>query len=123
MKKNVLIVEDENTLASAIAAKLEISGFDVAKARSVEQAISYLEEIPKIDVIWLDHYLLGSENGLDFVHSVKNSEKWKGIPIFVVSNTATPDKIKSYMQLGVEKYYVKAEHRLEDIIKDIKKVA
>jgi len=116
----VLVVEDEKPLQEAIKIKLEISGFDVVTARSVEQAINFLKDIEKIDVIWLDHYLLGKENGLDFVAKLKKKKEWKKIPIFIVSNTASQEKMKSYMSLGIEKYYVKANYRLDDIIKDIK---
>lgn len=117
----VLVVEDEKPLQEAIKIKLEISGFDVVTARSVEQALNFMKDIEKIDIIWLDHYLLGKENGLDFVVKIKNHKEWKEIPIFIVSNTASQEKVNSYMSLGIEKYYVKANYRLDDIIKDIKK--
>lgn len=53
--------------------------------------------------------------------TLKNEgSKWKDVPIFVVSNTASADKVQSYLQLGVNKYYTKADYRLDDIIKDIK---
>jgi CheY-like chemotaxis protein len=80
-----------------------------------------LSDIGKIDIIWLDHYLIGREDGLDFVAEVKNDKKWRKIPIFVVSNTASQEKLGAYMSLGVKKYYIKANYRLDDIIKDIKK--
>ncbi len=74
-----------------------------------------------MDVIWLDHYLLGKESGLDFVVWCKEeAADYKNIPIFVVSNTATPEKIQTYLRLGINKYYVKAERRLDEIIKEIK---
>lgn len=117
----ILVIEDEKPLQEAIKIKLELSNFDVVTARSVEQAINFLKDIKNIDVIWLDHYLLGKENGLDFVIKIKNNNKWKKIPVFIISNTASQEKLKSYMNLGVEKYYVKANYRLDDIIKDIKR--
>jgi CheY-like chemotaxis protein len=117
-----LVVEDELPLQEAVKKKLEISGFKVVTARSVAQAEEYLKEIEKINVIWLDHYLVGKENGLDLVIKVKGNNKWKSIPIFVVSNTASPDKVKSYISFGVSKYYTKADYRLDQIITDIKKV-
>ncbi|MFA5125041.1 MAG: response regulator [Patescibacteria group bacterium] len=120
-QKTILVVEDERPLVEAIKIKLEKSGFAVTTARTVKQALQYLEEGVKIDVIWLDHYLLGQENGLDLVAKIKEEDSaWKAIPIFVVSNTATPDKVQSYLRLGVNKYYTKADFRLELIIKDIK---
>jgi len=83
--------------------------------------LNYLEDIGNIDAIWLDHYLLGKETGLDFVAKIKAQDgKWKNIPIFVVSNTASSSNVHSYMRLGVSKYYVKAEHRLDEIINEIK---
>lgn len=120
--KTVLVVEDEQPLLFAIKAKLEHSGFQVVTARSVEQASGYLEDVPTIDVIWLDHYLLGKESGLDFLVKCKSETSWcKHIPVFVVSNTASRDKVQAYIKLGATKYYVKAEHRLDEIIGEIKK--
>ena len=122
-KKTILVVEDEQVLLDAIKNKLEIYGFNVVTAKSVEQAVDYLNNINKINLVWLDHYLLGTENGLDLVIKMKmDKSKWKKIPIFVVSNTATPEKITSYLGLGVDKYYTKADYKLEDIIKDINNV-
>lgn len=119
--KNVLVVEDERPLSDAIKSKLEKSGFGVVTARSVEQAMAYFSEAVKIDAIWLDHYLLGSESGLDFVAKIKQDDSaWKKIPIFVVSNTASADKVQSYLRLGVNKYYTKSDHKLEEIINDIR---
>ena len=120
-EKTILVVEDERPLADAIKAKLEKSGFAVVTSRTVEQTISYLEDIGVVDAVWLDHYLLGKENGLDFVTKLKARDgRWSHVPIFVVSNTAGPDKVQSYIRLGINKYYTKADHRLDEIISEIK---
>ena len=119
-KKTILVIEDELPLLAAIRAKLEKSGFEVVTARSVEQAKNHAQDIEKIDVIWLDHYLLGKETGLDFVAWCKtDGAHCKHIPIFVVSNTASPDKVQSYLRLGAERFYVKADKRLDEIIADM----
>jgi DNA-binding response OmpR family regulator len=116
-------LEDEKPLLEAIKIKLEKSGLDVVTSRTVEQAKQYATDLPKIDAIWLDHYLLGKENGLDFVAWCKEDDnaKCKLIPIFVVSNTASPDKVSTYMTLGAKEYFIKANHRLDEIIAQIVK--
>ncbi len=120
-EKTIVVVEDEQPLATAIKTKLEKSGFAVVTSRSVEQTLSYLEDIGIVDAIWLDHYLLGKENGLDFVTKLKaEGSHWQNVPVFVVSNTASPDKVQSYIRLGVNKYYTKSNHRLDEIISDIR---
>jgi len=141
-RKTSLVIEDERPLLEVINAKLEKSGFGVIAARSVEeafnakikknglgiitvrsieQALNYLESLEKVDAIWLDHHLLGEEDGLDFIKKFKaNGGRWNKIPVFVVSNAASPETVKSYVDFGVSKYYVKSDHRLDEIINDIK---
>ncbi len=140
-KKAILVIEDERPLLEVINAKLEKNGFNVIAARSVEQAfnakidtsnvgvitvrtieqaLDYLERLERIDAIWLDHHLLGKEDGLDFVKKFKaNGGRANAVPVFVVSNAASPKTVKSYLQSGVSKYYVKSDHRLDEIIADI----
>ena len=121
MNKTILVLEDERPLLEAIKIKLETLGFTVVTARAVKQAFDYLQNNVKVDAVWLDHYLLGDESGLDFVARLKaDGSTWKQIPVFVVSNTASPDKVKTYLALGVNKYYTKVDYRLDQIIADIK---
>lgn len=119
-KINILVVEDELPLLEAIRVKLSLSGFEVVTARTAEQAYGYLEDLDSIKVVWLDHYLLGKESGLDIVAFIKNNDKYKHLPIFVVSNTASSDKVQNYINFGINKYYIKANYRLDKIIDDIK---
>ena len=120
-KKTILVIEDELPLIKIIKTKLEKNEIDVAIFRTVAQAIKHLEKVETVDAIWLDHYLPGKENGIDFVAQLKAPKsKWSKVPIFVVSNTASNENVKSYKKLGVSKYYVKAVNRLDKIIKEIK---
>lgn len=118
-KQKILVVEDDHVLAHAILRKLDVLNFEAVNAKSVDEALEKLNSNEDIAAIWIDHYLIGKTDGLDLVSKVKGDEKWKMLPIFVVSNTATKDKIQSYLHLGVTKYYVKSNCRLDDIISDI----
>ena len=120
IEKSILVVEDERPLLEAIRAKLELSGFTVLGARSVREAFNHLHDVPGIAAVWLDHYLLGNEDGFDFITKCKSDESpYRHIPIFLVSNTAGSDKVQEYMRLGAAHYYVKSDRRLADIINDI----
>ena len=116
----ILVVEDEMPLLEVIKKKLQLNDYSVVTARSVDQALEYLKEVGDIDIIWLDHYVLGEKNGLDFITELKSTRsKWKHIPVIVVSNSAGPEEIKKYKELGAERYYLKAETRLDRIVRDI----
>jgi two-component system sensor histidine kinase and response regulator WspE len=118
-KKVILVIEDEVPLLEAIKRKLELMGFDVLTAVTTDQALSYLQDVQKVDLIWLDHYIFGKEPGLLFVAKLKTSPKWKPIPIFVVSNASGAEKKQAYISLGADKYYTKVDYRLEQIVSDI----
>lgn len=119
--KTILIIEDERPLVKVIEAKLVNAGFEILTARTVDQGLHYMEDVGTIDAIWLDHYLFGEKTGLDFVTKLKSPDsKWNKIPIFVVSNTASKDNLQSYIRLGVNKYSVKSDHRLDEMTEEIK---
>jgi CheY-like chemotaxis protein len=88
-------------------------------ATSSQEALDALSAAGQVDAIWLDHYLLNKETGLDFLKLMKKNEKWKSLPIFVVTNSVDDKKVQSYYLMGIEKYYVKAENSLDTIIEDI----
>ena len=120
MAKTILVVEDEKTLSFAIEESLERNNFKVIKTNTEEGAIQLLNKEKKIDAVWLDHYLLGKKTGLDFMHFLRQNEKWQNLPVFVVTNSVADDKIASYNIMGIEKYFVKSDSTLNDIIGSIK---
>ena len=76
---------------------------------------------PKPVLVIPTRVVMRGEDGLDFVVKFKaNGGKWAKLPIFVVSNSANNELISTYKELGVTKYYLKAENKLADIISDIK---
>lgn len=122
MKKDapaVMVIEDEVLLLQAITKKLQLNGIEVVSCRTGLQALDYLKNLPQLpDLIWLDYYL-GDLDGLDLLKRIKENKKWSRIPVCVVSNSANPEKVHNMLDLGAEKYYLKAEHRLEDIIREV----
>lgn len=115
-----MVVEDESLLLQAISKKMSVSGIEVVSCLSAEQALDYLKSLPEIpDAIWLDYHLKDMD-GLVFMKNLKGNPLWKDIPVFVVSNSASPDKVNGMLALGAKKYILKAEHRLDEIIGSIK---
>lgn len=115
--RTVLVVEDELPLQNAIKMKLEGKNLHVVTARSVSQALDYLKNMKDIAAVWLDHYLLGKEDGLDLMSFMKKEgSEYKNVPVFVVSNTASEEKVKTYLELGAQEYLVKSDERLDSIV-------
>lgn len=121
-KIKVLVIEDEELLLEAIARKLSNEGLDPITCTGAAQAFDYLKSLVEPpDVIWLDYYLKDA-NGLEFMKLFMKDPKWSRIPVVVVSNSASEEKKKAMLALGIKKYLLKAEYRLEEIIKIIKEI-
>lgn len=119
-KLTVLILEDEELLLQAIVRKLESNKIKPIACKSGVEALNILNNLDKVpDAIWLDYYLKDM-NGLDFMNSIRMNKRFSNIPTIVVSNSASPDKVSSMLALGVKKYYLKAENKLDDIIAILK---
>lgn len=111
-----MVVEDETLLLQAITKKLKLSGMDVLSCASGQQALDYLKNLDRLpDAVWLDYYLKDM-NGLAFMQELKQNSAWSVIPVIVVSNSASPDKVHNMLALGAKKYILKAEYRLDEII-------
>jgi two-component system chemotaxis response regulator CheY len=118
----IMVVEDETLLLQAITTKLKVSNIDVISCASGQQAIDYLSSMTELpDAVWLDYYLKDM-NGLAFMQAIKANPKWAGMPVVVVSNSASPEKVNNMLALGVKKYVLKAEYRLDEIIAMIKEL-
>lgn len=116
-KTTILVIEDEPLLLEAITKKLALQAIEPLGYKTGQEAIAYLKTAKTMpDAVWLDFYLR-DRNGLEFVESLKENEKWATIPVVVVSNSTSPENVKNMMEKGVKKYLLKAEYRLEDIIK------
>jgi DNA-binding response OmpR family regulator len=119
--KRILILEDDTVLASTIEHQLSMRGFKTYVVADVEGGIDVLSQTP-VDAIWLDHYLLGKEDGIDFIVKARALKNSASVPIFVVSNSTSSASMKSYIQLGVDQYYTKTDYDLSQIITDIEHV-
>ncbi|MBD3311536.1 MAG: response regulator [Candidatus Magasanikbacteria bacterium] len=117
----ILLVEDEKPLARVVRDRLEESGFEVDMTHNAQQALKSIKKHPDTDLVWLDHYLIGHDDGLGFLEKM-NTIRDKNTPaVFVVSNSNSDEDIKKYKKLNIKKYYTKINHGLDEIINDVKK--
>ena len=120
-KPVIMVIEDEELLLQAITKKLKLSNLDVIACSNGHQAIDYFNNLKnKPDVIWLDYYL-GDMDGINFMEKLRSHKELVNIPVLVVSNSASPDKVHRMLALGAKEYFIKAEHRLDELVTEIKK--
>jgi CheY-like chemotaxis protein len=116
--KLVLVIEDEVPLREAIVLKLKKSGLEICAVGTAEAALEAMEkELP--DFIWLD-LLMPGMGGLTFLEQIRSDERYRNIPVMIVSVSAGPEKMKRAFELNIVDYVVKSEYTLESIIHKVK---
>ena len=112
--KKILVVDDEKDTVEMITTLLESEGYQVFSALSGDEAMRVLKmegsKIPEletpVDLILLD-ILLGDADGRDICLKIKENEKWKFIPVIILTvRTSLQDKINS-LNLGADDYLTK----------------
>ncbi len=116
-KKRILVVEDDLFLSDILCQKLLKHGFFIERAIDADETFKILEE-KHIDLILLD-LLLPDIEGQEVLKRLKETEKWKSIPVIIASNLDDPAERKRTKELGAVDYLVKAEHTPDEIIKRV----
>jgi DNA-binding NarL/FixJ family response regulator len=115
---HVLIVEDEQALASAYTTILQTNGFDVRAAADGEQALEAVKAaVP--DVILLD-MLMPKMNGIEFLRNMQEllaDDSVKAPAVVVFSNMDTQSDIDEAYQLGAKRYILKSWASPQDLVR------
>ena len=119
IKPKILIVEDDSFLVKAYQIKFDRAGFDVSVAMSGDEGIEMArKKAPSLIILDL---MLPKMNGFEFLEAIKKDEELKNIPVIALSNLGQKSDVEKELSLGAAQYFIKTEHTLEEIIKEIKK--
>ncbi len=92
-KQTILVIDDEPDVVLFLTTFFNDNGFNTLSANDDTQAIKILEkEVP--DIITLDLIMPG-RSGLNFYNTLKTNEKFKNIPVVIVSGV-NPDNPGQY---------------------------
>lgn len=114
--KKVLIVEDEQALATTLQLKFQKSGFI---AKSVANGDEALKELNKsnYDVIILD-LIMPKKDG--FATLVELRQRANTVPVIVTSNLGQEEDIKRVKALGAVDYLIKSDTPILEIVERAK---
>lgn len=116
--KKILIVEDEISLLKALADRLTREGFSTLEAKDGLEGLNMaLQEHP--DLILLDIIMPGMD-GMEMLEKLKINPLSRNIPVILLSNLGDTSKILEAIEAGAESYLIKANVKLEDVVKVIK---
>ncbi len=120
MNQKVLVVEDDQVMASLLTEKLAKIGMEVSFAVNGEACFKEIEKnVP--DIILLDLILPGT-SGFDILKKIKSDDRTKTTPVIILSNLGSRDEIQKGIEMGADAYLIKANVLIDEIIAKIQEV-
>lgn len=105
MAKKILVVDDEPLIVKLLQARLEKNGYNVVIAHDGQEALDKTyQENP--DLIILD-IMLPHIDGYYVCKALRSDEKYKAIPIVMLTGRTLAQDIKMGMDLGAVSYVQK----------------
>ena len=108
-KRPILVVDDDQVDIMTIKRALRENDIqnDILTATNGEKAIDVLEhESKKPNIILLD-VNMPKMNGIEFLKVIKRDQRYKNIPVVVLTSSKEMEDIRQSFELGVAGYMVK----------------
>jgi len=104
--KIVLIVDDEERNVFALMSYLESQDMKIITAQNGEEAILFLKNNPKPDIILLD-IMMPVMDGYETMVIIKRNNEWKNIPVIAVTAKAMKGDKEKCLEAGAWDYVSK----------------
>ena len=117
-KKRILLVEDDDALASVYRARLELEGFDIREVANGEDALSATLDY-KPDLILLDA-MMPKISGFDVLDILRNTPETANVRIIMLTALSQLKDKERAEGLGVDDYMVKSQVVIGDVVARVK---
>lgn len=109
MTGTILVIDDEPDLRLLARIALEQGGYRVLEAGTGEDGLALIES-SQPDLVLLDLRLPGMQ-GWEVLDRLRKSERWRDLPVVVVSAHASGHTLKEAKDQGSDDYLVKPFQR------------
>jgi CheY-like chemotaxis protein len=106
-KKNILVVDDSVLIRLMAKNILEAEGYNVEAAATAEEAILKVKNREELFDLVIVDINLPNQNGFEFIRKLKSEEKYRGIPVMILSADATAPSIRQAVEAGAVEYLIK----------------
>ncbi len=116
--KKILLVEDDDALASVYKTRLEAEGFNTKRVPNGEDALAAAIEY-KPDLILLD-VMMPKVSGFDVLDILRNTPETTNVKVIMLTALSQDADKQRATSLGVDDYLVKSQVVIADVVDHIK---
>lgn len=116
--KKILLVEDDDSLASVYVTRFQAEGFDVKRVPNGEDALAATIEY-KPDLILLD-VMMPKVSGFDVLDILRNTPETANVRVVMLTALSQESDKQRALDLGVDDYLVKSQVVIADVVDRVK---
>lgn len=116
--KKILLVEDDDSLASVYITRFEAEGFVVKRVGNGEDALAATLEFNP-DIILLD-VMMPKVSGFDVLDILRNTPETANVQVVMLTALSQESDKQRAMDLGVDDYLVKSQVVIADVVERVK---
>ena len=116
--KKILLVEDDDNLATVYLTRLQVEGFDVRREPDGENALAAAVSY-KPDLVLLD-VMMPKISGFDVLDILRNTPETAQAKVIMLTARGLDTDKKRAQDLGADDYLVKSQVTIADVVAKIK---
>src|SRR5437868_4527935 len=111
----LMLVEDDNNLREIYEARLQAEGYEIVTAKDGEEAL-VVAKAEKPDLVISD-IMMPKISGFEMLDIMRNTDGLKDVKVIMLTALGQSDDQQRANRLGADRYLVKSQVTLEDIVK------
>lgn len=116
----IMLVEDDNNLREIYGARLSAEGYEIVFAQDGEEALALaVKEKPELIV---SDVMMPKISGFDMLDILRNAPETQNTKVIMMTALSQAEDQERANKLGADKYLVKSQVTLEDVVKTVKEV-
>ena len=117
-RKKILLVEDDEVLASVYRVRLEMEDFEVMEVHDGEQALTAALKY-RPDLMILDA-MMPKISGFDVLDILRNTPETMNLQIIMLTALSQESDRERAEKLGVDEYLIKSQVMISDVIEKVR---
>lgn len=116
----ILLVEDDKSLREIYGVRLLAEGYDIVSAGDGEEALALaIKERPELII---SDVMMPKISGFDMLDILRSTTETKTIKVIMMTALSSDDQRRRGEQLGADKYLVKSQVGIEDVVRTVHEV-
>lgn len=113
----ILLVEDDKSLREIYGVRLLAEGYDIVSAGDGEEALAMaIKERPRLI---LSDVMMPKISGFDMLDILRSTTETRDVKVIIMTALSSEDQRKRGEQLGADKYLVKSQVGIEDVVRAV----